>query len=456
MPSTYSPNLRFELTATGEQAGTWGNTNNVNIGTLIEQAISGVASITMIDADKTLVAANGASDEARNAAIILTGPLTATRNVIVPTVSKIYIVRNSTAGGQSIVVKTSSGTGVTVANGLTVTVYCDGTNVLQASPQYNPATNALSVNVVGSLTGNASTATNVTGVVAVANGGTGSTTPSAARSALGATTVGSDVFTAANASAARSALVAAGSGAVGSSGLTMNTARLLGRTTAASGAVEEISVGTGLAMSAGTLSSTVSSSGQLLNVQVFTSTGTYTRTSGATRAVVVAVGGGGGSGGVRSDGSPTFGGYGGAGGTTSFGSHVSAAGGGGGGDGDSGDIDGGSGGSGGSGATIAIRGQWGSGSHQSSSFFGGGPGGGGRNVAGQRGGGGGPRFNNNSGISAGGGQGETAIRYITSGLNATEAVTIGAGGAGGSSGGGSSGGPGLAGGAGYVIVYEYS
>jgi hypothetical protein len=43
-------------------------------------------------------------------------------------------------------------------------------------------------------------------------------------------------------------------GAVTTSGLTMATARLLGRTTASTGAVEEISVGTGLALASGVLS----------------------------------------------------------------------------------------------------------------------------------------------------------------------------------------------------------
>jgi hypothetical protein len=45
-------------------------------------------------------------------------------------------------------------------------------------------------------------------------------------------------------------------GAVTSSGLTMNTARLLGRTTASSGAIEEITVGSGLSLSAGALTAT--------------------------------------------------------------------------------------------------------------------------------------------------------------------------------------------------------
>lgn len=55
---------------------------------------------------------------------------------------------------------------------------------------------------------------------------------------------------------ARTTLGAAASGAVTASGLTMATARLLGRTTASAGAVEEISVGASLTLSGGSLSVT--------------------------------------------------------------------------------------------------------------------------------------------------------------------------------------------------------
>ena len=34
--STYSTNLKIELIGTGQQAGTWGNTTNTNLGILIE------------------------------------------------------------------------------------------------------------------------------------------------------------------------------------------------------------------------------------------------------------------------------------------------------------------------------------------------------------------------------------------------------------------------------------
>ena len=135
MASTFSTNLRLELIGTGDQSGTWGSTTNTNLGTLLEQAISGVAAVSMTsDADYTLTTANGATDQARQAVLSVTSTvsLTATRNVIVPTVNKTYIVKNGTTGGQSIVVKTSAGTGITVTNGSTTAVYCDGTNIVSA------------------------------------------------------------------------------------------------------------------------------------------------------------------------------------------------------------------------------------------------------------------------------------------------------------------------------------
>jgi hypothetical protein len=130
MPSTYSTNLRFELIASGEQAGLWGGTTNTNIGTLIEQAISGTSAVVMANADYSLTTANGASDQARCMYLSITSSatLTTTRTVTCPAVSKFYVVRNGTTGSQSIVF-TAGGTGVTIPNGETVTVMCDATNV---------------------------------------------------------------------------------------------------------------------------------------------------------------------------------------------------------------------------------------------------------------------------------------------------------------------------------------
>lgn len=128
MPSTYSTNLGFELPANGEQVGTWGDTVNRNIGILVEQAISGMTSVVMVDANVTLTSTAGVSNEARAAILSVGGVNTAVRDVIIPAVTKVYIVYNSTSGGKDIRVKTATGVPVSVSSGATALVYCDGVN----------------------------------------------------------------------------------------------------------------------------------------------------------------------------------------------------------------------------------------------------------------------------------------------------------------------------------------
>jgi hypothetical protein len=135
MSSTYS-SLKIELIGNGEQSGTWGITTNTNLGTAIEEAITGRATADFpTDADLTLgYTDSNAAQTFRNLILNVTssGSLTTTRNLIVPTIEKQYLIENNTTGGQSIVVKTSAGTGVTVPNGRKVHVYADGTNVVVA------------------------------------------------------------------------------------------------------------------------------------------------------------------------------------------------------------------------------------------------------------------------------------------------------------------------------------
>lgn len=162
MPSTYSTSLRLELMGAGDQAGNWGNTTNNNLGSLIEQAITGVGNITMAPGTATtLTTGSGTVDQARNAVLVLVTdigvPLTANRDLIVPSVNKFYAVRNATSGGFSVTVKTSAGTGVTLANGFTQLMYCDGTDVVLASVPINSTNNNVNVGGDLSVTGSIST-----------------------------------------------------------------------------------------------------------------------------------------------------------------------------------------------------------------------------------------------------------------------------------------------------------
>jgi hypothetical protein len=136
MASTYSSNLKIELMATGENSGTWGTNTNTNLGTAMEQAIIGLGNPDYTsDANLTItITDSSASQTARCLVLNVTsvfGALTATRELIVPTIQKQYIVQNNTTGGQSITVKTSAGTGITVPNGRKAHLYVDGTNVIQ-------------------------------------------------------------------------------------------------------------------------------------------------------------------------------------------------------------------------------------------------------------------------------------------------------------------------------------
>lgn len=132
MPSTFSPNLRLELIGNGEQPGVWGDTTNRNIGTLLEQAISGVTNITLANANVTLTTVSGATDQARSMILNVTGTATALRDIICPAVPKLYVVRNATSGGQSIRVRTTAGSGIEVPNGQTSAVFSDGTTMYAA------------------------------------------------------------------------------------------------------------------------------------------------------------------------------------------------------------------------------------------------------------------------------------------------------------------------------------
>jgi hypothetical protein len=134
--ATYSQSLKLTLLANGEGAGTWGQTTNTNLGTLLEQAITGVQTITMSNANVTLTSTDGTADQARNAVLVVTGTNAAVRDIIAPLVNKQYLVVNNTTGGFAINIRAASGFSVSIPNGSSVFVYCDGTNFYSAQQNY--------------------------------------------------------------------------------------------------------------------------------------------------------------------------------------------------------------------------------------------------------------------------------------------------------------------------------
>ena len=274
MSSTFS-SLKFELIGSGEQSGTWGTTTNTNIGTAIEQAIVGMATLEAADftanvCTLTLANTNAAQDARALCLKIDAAALSAASIINVPAIQKPYLVINAAA--HAVTVKVSGQTGVAVPAGSRTVVYNDGTDVGDQiswlssltlgtplplasggtgastasgartnlglvigtdvpSPTGTGASGTWGINVTGNaatttngvvttgsyadpawitslagskVTGNISgNSGNVTGTVAVANGGTGATSAANARTNLGATTVGANLFTLPNPSAIR-------------------------------------------------------------------------------------------------------------------------------------------------------------------------------------------------------------------------------------------------------------
>lgn len=130
--TTYSTSLKLTLPGDGELSGVWGQTTNNNLGTLLEEAIVGSVNITMFDANYTLSNLNGTTDEARQAILVVGGTNSTIRKVIAPLAKKIYTITNNTSGGFPIQIGATTGAYVVIPNGMTTTVYCNGTDFLSA------------------------------------------------------------------------------------------------------------------------------------------------------------------------------------------------------------------------------------------------------------------------------------------------------------------------------------
>ena len=134
MASTYSTDLKLELMATGENAGTWGTKTNTNLN-LLQQAIAGYQAIDVASADVNLVMSNASISNARNMILSFTGTLTANRTVTIPnSIEKFYIVKDGTTHGAYILTfKTVSGTGFTLDEGKIHAAFSDGTNITEVA-----------------------------------------------------------------------------------------------------------------------------------------------------------------------------------------------------------------------------------------------------------------------------------------------------------------------------------
>ena len=200
--ATYNNDLRLKEIATGDESGTWGTSTNANLGLVADALSFGTKQMTA-NADITFTMPNAAADGTRSLYLKITSAvsLTAPRAVTIGpnTVSKVWIIENSTTGGQAITIRQGSGASVSIATGAKAIVYSDGggaaASVVNANPTSSSNGTVTSVGGTGtvngiSLSGTVTTSGNltlggalsgvnlasqVTGTLPIANGGTGTT-----------------------------------------------------------------------------------------------------------------------------------------------------------------------------------------------------------------------------------------------------------------------------------------
>ena len=183
MSSTYSSNLRIELIGSGDQAGAWGATTDSNLAYILDTAIAGYQTVSVTAASQALTYVNGPSSTASlnqsvYAMLRFTTTTGAAFSVFAPPVPKAYIIYNNSGYTMSLKVSDVIGSttpyagnvALTISNGNKILVWSDGVSFYDVQAQ------------------------NLTGTLAIVNGGTGQTTQQAAINALTGTQTNSRVL----------------------------------------------------------------------------------------------------------------------------------------------------------------------------------------------------------------------------------------------------------------------
>ena len=151
MATSYTSLLGLALPVTGELAGTWGDTVNNAITSLLDSAVAGTTTLST-DADVSLTSNTGAANQARQAILLCSGARTALRTITAPAQSKIYAVVNNTTGGYAVkIVGAGPTTGVTVAAGKTAIVVWNGSDFVEVAPATATTANNLAGGLAGSV-----------------------------------------------------------------------------------------------------------------------------------------------------------------------------------------------------------------------------------------------------------------------------------------------------------------
>jgi hypothetical protein len=126
---TFTANTGQTIQQDHTNLGIWGPITNNNF-QISDKCFGGKSPKVFSNADITVVNVDGSPDDGKNSIFVCSGTLTADVNLIFEPVGRHYLIVNNCTGAHTLTVKTVSGMGVVVAQGSTLPVYCDGTDIL--------------------------------------------------------------------------------------------------------------------------------------------------------------------------------------------------------------------------------------------------------------------------------------------------------------------------------------
>ena len=129
MTSTYTTRVRLEKQGSGENPNSWGTILNQNVINLVDEAVAGYTVVSVSGTPLTLTTNDGTSDQSRSASLEFAGTLTANVTITIPSVSKTYFVHENTSGSFAVILKTTSGSGLTLPQSKNTFIACDGTSI---------------------------------------------------------------------------------------------------------------------------------------------------------------------------------------------------------------------------------------------------------------------------------------------------------------------------------------
>ena len=123
--ATYTTNSGIKKIATGDESGTWGTSTNTNFD-IIDRVAAGVGDITLSGTTHTLTTSDGSASDGQYHVLLLGGSPSGTNTITVAPndAKRMYFVKNNS--GQSAIFSQGAGANVTVANGASAIIYCDG------------------------------------------------------------------------------------------------------------------------------------------------------------------------------------------------------------------------------------------------------------------------------------------------------------------------------------------